>query len=237
LLAAPPQDLENDHLDALELYLRGADQMSVSVQLLDGGWQHKALILLEGGVEAIQKPAAGSNGPADEGPVAVQREAAAWGLARLLGWADLIAATISDEMFCPKLGTRGLASLQVAWPDGFEWVPDLGTLRDEDVIHAAVFDYLVAQPDRDRNNWLGVRGDDGILHLKLIDHAWAFRRGATTNSTFSAARSGRSISELHDDLAGAADALDRSGIRDLIGDGEFRELETRLNGLVSSQVL
>jgi len=126
----------------------------------------------------------------------VPREAAAWTVARRLGWPDLVSATIVRTIPSPTTGLDTDASVAVAWPS-HRPDADAAGFADEDVWRAAVFDYLIEQSDRSGHNWLSVP-DPALGHpkLKLVDHGYAFWfPGRPLGSTFYAAKQGDDLPE------------------------------------------
>ena len=118
-------------------------------------------------------------------------EAAAWVLAKGLGWTDLVATTVLRETDAfPDVDEEVTTSLQVLWP-GFELDANLDQFPDEDIWRAALFDVLIFHTDR-THNWGAVPGH-GQKRLKLIDHGYAFREwaGREFASSFANAKAGR----------------------------------------------
>jgi hypothetical protein len=192
-------------LDELEEYLRTARILDVVSPGNIGGAHEKRLLILEGGVGVIAKPADVS----PEAPQMVRREAAAWVLARLLGWSDLVAATVIREIPSFSSGGDVEASLMVAWPNN---QPDQDPgFDDHDVWRAAVFDAAIRQSDRAGHNWLCVpeSGGQGTAKLKLIDHGYAFFFPGRDQigSTFVEAKRGQPIPDAV--LEGVNEALEQ----------------------------
>jgi len=131
------------------------------------------LITFEDGTEAVFKPGSGELGDEDNRPLrsAVPtgkmylREVAASSVADVLGFSDLVPATVLRE----EQGEAGSAQ---------EYVTDartaVATRADDkniydgpDLIRAAVFDYLMCNQDRHMGNWM-VKNDGG--GISLIDN-------------------------------------------------------------------
>ena len=94
-------------LDQIEHYLLNAPILDRSA--FQGHGAHRSeLFILSGGVGALCKPEDGIG----EGRIAVTREVAAWRIARVLGWTDLMAATVLREIDPDRM-----ASLTVLWPE------------------------------------------------------------------------------------------------------------------------
>lgn len=166
--------------DDLERYLRTAAILATGAFARHGA--HRSfLVILAGGVGVLCKPA----DTIADGDAIVGREAAAWTIARELGWGDLLGATVRRTIDSPDSGQQVAASLQVLWPD-IRPVADIGLFNDEDTWRAATFDAVVSHEDRMNNNWLLVP-DSGASppRLKLIDHGYGFGPGLKPpNSSF-----------------------------------------------------
>lgn len=177
-------------LDQLASYMRTA--RIVSELTFDQHGAHQSyLLVLEGGVGVLAKPEDEIN----LGDVLVRREVAGWLVARMLGWPDLVAATVLRTIRSFKTGVQVAASLQVLWPFP-ERIPPLGTFSDEDVWQAATFDAVVRHNDRRNNNWLAVpRPNTGAQpRVRLVDHGYAFDPGlGPPSSDFYLARHGQPL--------------------------------------------
>lgn len=191
--------MAEEELEALEYYLKTAAVLDVAA-FSHTTAHHSYRLILEGGVAVIAKPA----DTAPEGVVMCKREAAAWILARALGWADLLAATVMRLMTSPQSGEEVETSAQIIWPD---YLPDapVDLFSDEDVWRAAVFDLLVGHADRGGHNWLAVPGSSASPGLKLVDHGYAFpETTAPPSSSFYDLRKGQ---DLPDEIVSAVDDL------------------------------
>lgn len=211
-----------DDLDVLEGYLSEAPVDYAYVPALHGGGGHagKFAVVLRGGVTAICKPASGTN----DGGLAVRNEAAAWHVACLLGWPELVACTVVRELPLPATGATEPMALQVMWP-GLDFIPDIGTFTDEEVWKAALFDYLILHSDRGSKQ-----------RLKLIDHGFAFNypNRESLNSDFAAARRTFDIPQhLLEDVARFGSKAAASPLRSLLGGPPFDALVARVTGVVN----
>lgn len=178
-------------LDDLATYVRTGRVLSDWAFEKHGAHQ-SYLLVLEGGVGVLAKP---EDEIANVGSVLVRREVAAWVVARLLGWPDLIAVTVLRQLRSFRTGAQVAASLQVLWPFP-EWLPAVATLPDEEVWQAAAFDAVVRHTDRSNNNWLAVPGSGhGVqAHLRLCDHGYGFEPGLTApGSDFYTAKKGEAL--------------------------------------------
>ena len=104
---------------------------------------------------------------------AIRRERAAFVLARLLGWDDLVPLTVLRRLTWMQ---DRLAAVSIFELRAIEGVP-LECFAEEDLTRAAVFDFLIRQLDRGAHNWLGVLSADRPatgISLRLIDHQHAF---------------------------------------------------------------
>lgn len=201
----------------LERYLREARILEIRDFAPGSGGAHpgKYALLLDGGVLVMVKPVSGS-AMADER--VCRNEVAAWVVARALGWADMVAATVMREVPSPDDPGHVLAALQVIWPPPLEFLPSLDDLPDEDIWRAAIFDFITGPTDRQNNNYLG-RGPRPNLRLALIDHGLSFRLryGFGVISDFIDSKVGHDVPE---------DILDRveSFLADDAAQAELRDL-------------
>lgn len=161
------------------MYLREAHVLRswVGIEGPGGGHRSKQRLELDGGVYVLAKL-----GDDDSSSRMARAEAAAWQVARVLGWSDLLAATVFRELDLPDVGVVP-ASVQVIWPV-FEWLPPLERFDPDLVQRAAVFDLIIRMSDRGGNNWLGVAPTGQEQVLKLIDHGHAFTGQGGTSSAF-----------------------------------------------------
>lgn len=213
------------HTELLEEYLRTAPIIYQGTWPHGGAHQNKMELILEGGLGAIAKPADWADGPRT-----VQCECAAWTVAKLFGWEDLLAVTVLREV--KSIGDQLVdAAVQIAWPRP---TPDLeAAFDDRDVWQAATFDYVIENSDRGGHNWLAVPGDAQTPMLKLIDHGYAFGApGRPFQSTFFGQREGQDLpSFILDDLGLFLTRAHDSGLRDGLPEGEFERLIQRAEEL------
>jgi hypothetical protein len=198
-------------LDDLEAYLRDApiQRVWVGIPGPGGGHPNKRRLELAGGVYALAKL-----GDDDNGLRMVRCETAAWKLARLLEWDDLMAATVLREINLEDVG-RVWASLQVIWPS-FEWVAPLDRFPPEVIERAAAFDVITRMSDRSNNNWLGVAPPGEVQALKLIDHGHALTgQGAVGSSIVQAAQG---APELADETVMTLQRLAEEALISRLGD-------------------
>jgi hypothetical protein len=103
----------------------------------------------------------------------VQCEVAAWELGRLLGWTNLLSATVVRDLPPGPGAPAAQHAVRLALLGAHPHV-DLGRFADDDLWRAATFDYLAFTTDRHGGNWLAVELVDGNAQLVLIDHEHAF---------------------------------------------------------------
>lgn len=221
-------------LDELERYLANAEILDVAA-FSQTTAHHSYRLILEGGVAVLAKPA----DTAPEGVIMCRREAAAWVLARALGWPDLVSTTVMRVITSPSSGEEVETSVQLIWPD---YLPDadVALFSDADIWRAAVFDAIVGHADRGGHNWLAVPGSSRSPHLKLVDHGYAFPEATSPpSSTFYELRRGQELPDAVSDSLGDFVAR-RSGLEHLhellpsaAADAVFERAET----LLSSSVL
>src|SRR5438552_6912232 len=150
-----------DAIDTLVEYLRTSRPVAV-VRNPASAANETYIASLEGGVSIIAK----SGGPHPN----IKPEAAAWHMARLLGWEDMVAVTILAAFRPSPRHEMRDSSLQVAWHP-HEVGADLDSLPLDDVWRGAVFDAVVMHRDRHPGNWLACPPvSSGEPRLKLIDH-------------------------------------------------------------------
>lgn len=182
-------DLGDDPLDHLERFLRTA--RVVGLMFMDDGGHHqdKQQIILEGGVMCLAKP----SDAIPNGWWAVQCEAAAWQVARALGWPDLVPTTVIREDVPTRKSVKSRASVQVLVAEDFEAHVWSDEIDERDVFRCAVFDYLIAHSDR-THNWLLTSEAYGVPRVILIDNGLAFDvEGRSISSRFIAEVAGRPI--------------------------------------------
>jgi hypothetical protein len=135
-----------------------------------GGHPGKFALTLDGGIVVLGKP-----GDDAQHDLMTRCEAAAWRVACLLSWTDLMPATALRN-------TAGhltpSASVQILWPNAH--AKDLAAFDPEDLWRAALFDRLIDHADRSASNWLAVEDTENVWHIKLIDNGYAFGTGGGT---------------------------------------------------------
>jgi hypothetical protein len=225
--------VDENGLDDLERYLSRAAILDVAVFPQHGAHRSFRLIL-EGGVGVLAKPA----DTIGEGSIVCRREAAAWALARGLGWSETVATTILRTIPSPESGDDVEASLQVLWPDV---MPDAdpGSFPDEDIWKAGTFDALIGHSDRGGHNWLAVPASGTTPRLKLVDHGYGFPETVSPPaSTFYEMRRGQ---PLPDEVLGALEPLASSehleSVRWLLPPAVVAAVLARAEALLSRSVL
>jgi hypothetical protein len=156
----------------LEEYLRTAAVLGETGPIQGGGAHpNKVRLLLEGGVQVIAKPTIAGQPDSER---MMRREAAAWAVAKAMGFTGLVGATVIRTV--PHGHGDVEASVQVFWPDGNLFCAPIGQFPEEDLWHAAVFDAVVAHGDHNGNNWLAVPAPGGPYppRLKLVDNGHSF---------------------------------------------------------------
>jgi hypothetical protein len=218
--------------DDLERYVASADIESILAWPLRGAHPSYMLVLV-GGVSVLAKP--GDEAP--QGPVMSRREAAAWVLARELGWHDLVAVTVMRDIPSQKNpGGTTEASLQVIWPTN-EKGPALGPLKKDDIVRAAILDALMVHGDRHGGNYLAVppTGSGVQPRLKLIDHGYAFTANDTASPFYQAVR-GQDIPDPYlSDLDHLSKGDAKTALEPLLDAGELGPLLDRLNRLLTKR--
>jgi hypothetical protein len=222
-----------DALDELEHYLRGSTILDVAHFERHGAHRSFRLIL-EGGVGVLAKPAH----TIGEGEIVPRREAAAWVVARELGWADLVATTVLRMERFPDSEGEVLTSIQVLWPD-FDPDPDIDGFPEEEIWRAAVFDVVVGHTDRSGHNWLAVPGSSSNTRLKLVDHGYGFPESVgPPSSTFYERCKGREIPEfVVDSLYRLRDRRRIHILRDLLPPAPVEAAFERAEAIASASVL
>jgi hypothetical protein len=147
------------------------------------------LLVLEGGLGVLAKP----EDEHPDGPIIARREAAAWVIAREMGWSDLVSVTVLRQVTSQRGTGLVHASLQVLWPaPGTRPVADF---QDDDIWRAGAFDAVIRNTDRaGESNWLSV--PDHVTHpmLKLPDHGYSLEPGiGPPSSAFYSAKKGERL--------------------------------------------
>jgi hypothetical protein len=211
----------------LEAHLRDAKLLATFVPLTHGGGGHgqKFAAVLEGGVTIFVKPESG----VVDGMTVIRNEVAAWEVAKLLGWTDMLATTVLRRLVSPFSGVDETVAAQMIWHSPAPQ-PDIGSLDQGEVWRAAIFDYLIQHGDRGGANWLGVGGQPAAapagpygpqrMALKLIDHGFSFGfQNRVLTSRFYSAHQGQAI---------PAELL--QGVEQLIADASASSLVALLSG-------
>lgn len=224
-------------LNDLETYLEDAEVRQSFAFQAHGAFQghgaHPSLIvILEGGVGALAKPR-------DQEPIAgsADREAAAWLVAKALGWTDLMATTVLREIPRPN-GDTTWASVAALWPMA---QPDLdpSNFTDEEIWRAAVFDVVVAAADRVGHNWLGVPSpaSGGQPRLKLVDHGYGFSAQPFASEFYNRKQGEEIPDELLADLSRFLDEGSIDGLDALLESARIDEMNDRARKLAEGGVL
>lgn len=159
-----PQQGAGEALEHLEIYLRDAHVRFPKARPFQGS-PHRGL-LLDGGATALAiRKADGDRG--------ASAEAAAWEVAKLLGWTDLLSPTVLRRLPPADGAADVLHAVRLALHGVHTHAP-LTAFSDEDVWRAAAFDYMVFTTDRHGGNYLAMELIAGRPFLSLIDHEHAF---------------------------------------------------------------
>jgi hypothetical protein len=156
-------------VDDLEEHLQSAAILQSAAFPLGGAHPEKRLLVLEGNVAALAKPGHASA----EAPMMCRCEAAAWVLARELGWPELVPITAFREVPVSDTGETAEASVQILLPlfrPAAEAGANPASCDQEDSHRAAIFDAIAANTDRNDGNW-GLIAE--IPRVKLLDHGYA----------------------------------------------------------------
>lgn len=210
-------------------YLTTARVLAV-VQNPHPGANESYVAVLDGGVAVIAK----YGGPHPN----IEKEAAAWELARILNWTDLVSVTVMADFRPSEAHPSTKSSLQVIWHPS-EVGPALDGFPEVDQWRGAVFDAVALHGDRHPGNWLGVPPPtSGQPRLKLIDHGIAWNSTGQPNSQLYALKQGQLLpDELRPDLDAALKRLDASALGRLIGPDATEGVRRRLTFLVQKGTL
>ena len=200
---------ECHHLDE---YLRTA-RIDESLPLsTGGGHSDKRRLILEGNVVAVAKPDLGGTSSAQ-----IRSEVAACLLARELGWADLVPATVLRSAVELEPGGRVAdCSVQVAWATfrtAFDIPKQAVDCVPSEAWRVAVFDVLIRNSDRKPDNW-GQIGDSDVV--RLFDHGNAHvppPRGGFSSDFFECYKGQDIPEELLRALVGFTTQRDQRGTR------------------------
>ena len=167
----------------LEHYLQHAPILYVGAFERGGAHPEKRLVVLEGGVATLAKPAVSGH---PDAATCANCEVAGWVLARALGWTDLVATTIMRPIQIDEDGDEIDASLQVVWhalEAAGERNATPSSCDERQCWQVAVFDAICRNTDRNEGNWGFIRNDSRV---RLLDHGYAFEQwpGRTPLSAF-----------------------------------------------------
>lgn len=219
--------------DELADYVRRADILD-SGEFPNHGAHKSYLLVLEGGLGVLAKPA----DEIADGELLVRREVAAWEIACLLGWADLVSVTILRSVPSEKNpGSMVDASLHVLWPYNQPAVTE--GLPEDDCRRAGCFDAVIRNGDRHARNWLAVLANGQPPRLKLVDHGYAFAAGVEPpGSPFYANRTGLALPpELVSSLKRLLAGLASSPVPGLLPADELAGVSDRTNRLIQNRAL
>lgn len=147
------------------------------------------LLVLEGGLGVLAKP----EDEHPDGPLIARREAAAWVIAREMGWSDLVSVTVLREVTSQRATGLVQASLQVLWPGA--GTRPLTDFQDDDIWRAGAFDAVIRNTDRTGEaNWLSVPDHVTDPMLKLPDHGYSLEPGlGPPSSAFYSVKAGEPL--------------------------------------------
>jgi hypothetical protein len=213
-------------VDILTEYLRTAKPLAV-VRNPASAANETYIVSLDGGVSIIAK----YGGPHPN----IKQEAAAWVMARLLGWDDLVAATVLAAFRPSPVHEMRDSSLQVVWFP-HEVGPDLDALPEADVWRGALFDAMVLHRDRHAGNWLACPPvSSGEPRLKLIDHGHTWDLAGQPSSRIYEKLQGKPVpDELKGALERAHRGVDRSPLTRLIDGAAVEAVKKRLTFVLQS---
>ena len=163
-------------------------------------------------------------------------EVAAWRLACLLGWTDLVPTTVLRSMRCPTHDAIEMVAAIINI-ESREDFPDMSEFSEVEIWKAAILDYVIAQTDRGgRTNYLGVPANSPNKRLVLIDNSFTFgaNGNSTTNSQFRNAKLGQ---EIPRDIFHDLETLRRDfpdGVADLLHPDQIQECRMRVEELLSA---
>jgi hypothetical protein len=229
-------------IEALEQYLRSAPILAIAQPPVAGGAHPgKQTLLLTGGIRVIAKPGID---PTDTTEPAMRREAAAWEVAKALGFSGLIATTVIRRIPHPDRTADDVeASVQVHWPDAHLFCAPVNAFPEEDIWQAAIFDAVVAHQDHNGTNWLAVPapGRPEQPRLKLIDNAYAFEHpsgGPAPNSSFYELCKGQELPDYAvEGLEALVDKWPLEALERLVEEGARNRVCERAQMLLQRRVL
>jgi len=147
-------------MEALERFL-GHASVRDGFRAGDGGGHGEPTfyLVLEGGPMAVMKP-----GATDVSQEKAKAEVAAYRIARMFGFRDLVAPTVLRAMRHPDSGERMWACVQAAWAHAEKDVAWDGVVPDADVWEAALFDAIIGSTDRS-HGWMVLKTRPPRLRL------------------------------------------------------------------------
>jgi hypothetical protein len=181
-------DVQRHLVSDIERYVLEAPVLIRYAPTITGGGGHpgKFGAALDGGVSLLIKPLC------QQHPSGLA-EVAAWKVASMLGWNDLMPITVLRPMLCPIHDQVELVAAQVHIPMNDDH-PDISHFDDDDIWRAAIFDRIIWQTDRGGSNYLGLPRGEAVQKLILVDNGLAFGvNQSPMNSIFTSARLGADI--------------------------------------------
>jgi hypothetical protein len=202
-----------------------------------GGGQEAQLLVLEGGVGVVAKLAESGNATHQ---LQIRAECAAWLLAQLLEWPDLVPVTTMRVVRSLRTDSYMATSVQLAWPL-FEVAAEAGPggtpryARDcpaDEISRVALFDVLALNSDRHGLNWGFVRGMDD--RPKLIDHGHAFDAATSASFDFINERRGQPVvpGEYVDQVRRLLDPQYSAPLAQILPDATFQRAVTEATNIV-----
>lgn len=226
---------------ALETYLLSAPLDGVQILKVDTYHKGQQRFVLRGDIVVQTKPDHGLDEYGLDGLQAIKNEVAGYIVARDLGWADLVPATalrFNVPAVNPSPAPEATCCVQVVLSDVAEALG--ANFLDEDVWRAAVFDYLIWQPDRKGRNWLAT-GHTHHAHrrLKLIDNSFGFNFDSRpVRSTFFDQKAGMTLPQpMIDGVRRLVESLDGNGLDELLSADSMRQLVERAELLLEQRRL
>ncbi len=219
--------------DELADYVRRADILDAG-EFPNRGAHKSYLLVLEGGLGVLAKPA----DEIDNGALLVRHEVAAWEVACLLGWADIVSVTILRSIPSQRdPGHMVDASLHVLWPYNQPGLTE--GFPEDDCLRAGFFDAVIRNGDRHAGNWLAVLANGAPPRLKLVDHGYAFAAGLEPpGSPFYGDRVGTGLPpEIARALGALLGGLASSPVPRLLPAEEVASVTDRVNRLIQSGAL
>jgi hypothetical protein len=233
--AAPPSDPHAEN----EAALSSSDPTSMSV--LSGGMNqfNQKVTLNDGRVgvfkaASLEKPHLRSNVENGQG---VEREVAAWEVAKALGHDDIVSPTVERTINLNGKGERG--SFQ-QWSNGTV-AANLPTdqaygMSKDDLARSALFDHVIGNTDRHSGNWMMQGGKP-----MMIDHGLAFaeKNGKVTADLGSRASHLSNSLQSHfdrhkEDVLGRRAGVEKAMRKAGLGDRQVNAMHQRMDVLGKS---